>query len=217
MGRAEGALGWAAYHRAAGDPSVARQHAIQAFSHASEPRQPVALLAAHRALGELDVAAGQHAAAQAHLTASLALAEACAAPHERALTLLALAALHLARADQAGARAALAEARALLVPLDARPALARVDGLAATIDAPIAPPPMPSAFPAGLSAREVEVLRLIAAGRANHEIAAHLSSSPNTVMRHVTHILAKTGTENRAAAAVFALRHGLDASGDARQ
>ncbi|MFN8514126.1 MAG: LuxR C-terminal-related transcriptional regulator [Chloroflexia bacterium] len=70
------------------------------------------------------------------------------------------------------------------------------------------------AYPAGLSAREVEVLRLIVAGKANQAIAAALSISPNTVLRHVTHILAKLGVENRAAAAVFALRHGLVAPDD---
>ena len=68
----------------------------------------------------------------------------------------------------------------------------------------------------GLSALR-EVLRLIAAGCANQEIAALFSISRNTVLRHVSHILAKTNTGNRAAAAVFALRHGLDGPGNGRQ
>jgi len=63
--------------------------------------------------------------------------------------------------------------------------------------------------PAGLSAREVEVLRLIAAGRTNREIAEALVISINTVDRHVSHILAKTNTANRAEAASFAIRQGL--------
>ena len=92
------------------------------------------------------------------------------------------------------------------------PALARADALAAHASTARSA----TTYPAGLSAREVEVLRLIAAGCANHEIAARLSISPDTVLRHVSHIFAKTGTENRAAAAVFALRHGLDTPGDAR-
>ena len=50
-------------------------------------------LAAHRTLGELDSVAGRHADAAAHLDQALGLAEACAAPYERALTLLALALL----------------------------------------------------------------------------------------------------------------------------
>jgi DNA-binding CsgD family transcriptional regulator/tetratricopeptide (TPR) repeat protein len=62
---------------------------------------------------------------------------------------------------------------------------------------------------AGLSDRELEVLRLVAQGRTNREIAAALSLSENTVARHLTHILTRTGVENRAGAAAFALRHGL--------
>ena len=215
LGQSEGALGWAAYHRAAGDLAASRRHAERALARATEPRQPLALLAAHRLLGELATSAGHHTEAATHLDAALALAEACVAQHERGLTLLALAELRATLGERRGARAALTEARAILAPLDARPALARVDALAATFSRMSAPGPA-TVYPAGLSAREVEVLRLIAAGRANHEIAARLCISPNTVLRHVSHILAKTGTENRAAAAVFALRHGLDTPDDAR-
>jgi DNA-binding NarL/FixJ family response regulator len=67
-----------------------------------------------------------------------------------------------------------------------------------------------SAPPSGLSAREVEVLRLIAAGKSNPQIADELVISLNTVQRHVSNILAKTGLANRAEAASFATRHGLD-------
>jgi len=63
--------------------------------------------------------------------------------------------------------------------------------------------------PAGLSDREVEVLRLVAAGRTNREIGQALSVSPNTVLRHVTNILAKTGASNRAEAATYGVRNGL--------
>jgi DNA-binding CsgD family transcriptional regulator len=63
--------------------------------------------------------------------------------------------------------------------------------------------------PAGLSEREVEVLRLIAAGRSNPEIAQELFISRNTVLRHVSNIFSKTGVANRAEAAAYATRHGL--------
>jgi DNA-binding NarL/FixJ family response regulator len=63
--------------------------------------------------------------------------------------------------------------------------------------------------PNGLSAREVEVLRLIAAGRSNRDIAAMLVISRNTVERHVNHIFTKTGAANRVEAAAYAYRHGL--------
>ena len=61
-------------------------------------------------------------------------------------------------------------------------------------------------FPAGLSAREVEVLRLIAAGSTNRQIAATLCISPNTVSHHLRNIFVKTATANRTAAAAFAHR-----------
>jgi len=62
---------------------------------------------------------------------------------------------------------------------------------------------------AGLSERELEVLRLVAQGRTNREIAETLVLSEKTVARHLTNIFAKTGVENRAGAAAYALRHGL--------
>lgn len=60
-----------------------------------------------------------------------------------------------------------------------------------------------------LSRREIEVLRLIAAGRDNGEIAAELFISPATAKSHVARILDKLKTENRVQAAVFAVRAGL--------
>lgn len=66
-----------------------------------------------------------------------------------------------------------------------------------------------AAYPAGLSAREVQVLRMVAEGRTNQEIAAALFRSVNTVANHVRNILAKVGAANRTEAAAFAARHGL--------
>jgi DNA-binding CsgD family transcriptional regulator len=58
--------------------------------------------------------------------------------------------------------------------------------------------------------RERDVLRLLAAGRTDRDIAAELSISPRTVGGHVTSILGKLGVESRTSAAAFAVRHGLD-------
>ncbi|HLF76013.1 MAG TPA: AAA family ATPase [Dehalococcoidia bacterium] len=66
-----------------------------------------------------------------------------------------------------------------------------------------------SLLPDGLSAREVEVLRLIATGKSNQQIADELSISQHTVVRHVSNILAKAGLANRTEAAVYAQRHDL--------
>jgi DNA-binding NarL/FixJ family response regulator len=62
----------------------------------------------------------------------------------------------------------------------------------------------------GLSAREVEVLRLVAAGRSNGEIAEQLFISRKTAAVHVTHILDKLGVANRFEAALVAERSGLE-------
>jgi DNA-binding NarL/FixJ family response regulator len=63
--------------------------------------------------------------------------------------------------------------------------------------------------PEGLTRREVEVLRLLARGLSNKEIAARLVISPKTVGNHVEHIYAKIDASTRAAASLFAMQHGL--------
>jgi DNA-binding NarL/FixJ family response regulator len=119
------------------------------------------------------------------------------------------------------------QARALLAldrPGDRQQAAALLDEVVATAQelgirglgeragalraAALAAPPVP-VWPAGLTDREVEVLRLIAAGRSNRAIAQALFISPNTVLHHVSSIFAKLGVANRAAAAAYATRRGL--------
>lgn len=72
-----------------------------------------------------------------------------------------------------------------------------------------APPELTAANPDGLTRREVEVLRLIALGKSNREIAEELVISPSTVIHHVSNILSKTGATNRAGVATYAARHRL--------
>jgi DNA-binding CsgD family transcriptional regulator len=71
-----------------------------------------------------------------------------------------------------------------------------------------------SASPHGLSAREIEVLRLVAAGRSNGEIADRLFITRKTAGVHVTHILDKLGVSNRVEAAMAAARLGLVRAGE---
>ena len=66
-----------------------------------------------------------------------------------------------------------------------------------------------SAVANALSPRELEVLRLIAAGKSNPQIAAELFISLSTVQHHVSNILAKTGAANRTEAAAYARDRGL--------
>ena len=210
--RSEGRLAWAASHRAVGDAALAREHAEAALARATEPRQPLALLAAHRFLGELATVESRHTAAAAHLSEALTLARACAAPYERALTLLALAELRLAAGDRDGTGSALAEARAILEPLTAHPAQARADALAAAIAGASGSgaTALPSASPPfGLSAREAQVLALVARGLSSPEVAARLFLSPRTVEQHLRAIFNKLGVDNRTAATRLAVERGL--------
>ncbi|RNL78332.1 HD domain-containing phosphohydrolase [Nocardioides marmorisolisilvae] len=66
-----------------------------------------------------------------------------------------------------------------------------------------------SAGPAGLTAREIDVLRLIARGMSTKDVAERLVISRKTVSNHVEHIYTKIGASNRATAALFATQHGL--------
>jgi HD-GYP domain-containing protein (c-di-GMP phosphodiesterase class II) len=64
-------------------------------------------------------------------------------------------------------------------------------------------------LPAGLTEREVEVLRSMAAGLTNRQVGERLSISSRTAEHHVQHVYAKIGVSTRAAAALFAMEHGL--------
>ena len=103
------------------------------------------------------------------------------------------------------------QAQALLEEVAATAEELSIHGLgerAKTLRAQLAAPAAPT-WPAGLTGREVEVLRLIATGHSNRAIAQALFISPNTVLRHVSNIFTKTGVANRAEAAAYATRHGL--------
>jgi HD-GYP domain-containing protein (c-di-GMP phosphodiesterase class II) len=82
------------------------------------------------------------------------------------------------------------------------------DAVAAVIEASGAPRPR-TAWPAGLTDREVEVLRLATRGLTNKEIAQTLVVSARTVQHHLAHIYDKTGRRTRAGNALFAMQHGL--------
>jgi len=206
LGRAEGSLLWAQYHRHNSDLEQARACAEAALAHASEPRQPLALVGVHRFLGQVDMEEKIFASAEGHLQHSLGLADACSAPFERALTLITLAELRLAQQNQAGAKNLLDEARAICESLRAMPTLDRIDTLLqhlATVRTPAAE------RPAGLTRREIEVLCYAAQGMTDPEIAERLSISPRTASTHMSSVFNKLGIGSRAAAAVWAKEQGL--------
>ena len=123
------------------------------------------------------------------------------------------------RGARADAQVALAEARATATRLDAKPLLTEIDLLARQGRLEIEPrqgpgePDRPDVAGLGLTEREREVLRLIAAGWSNQEIADTLFISRKTASVHASNIFDKLGATNRNEAAAIAHRLGL--SGDA--
>jgi DNA-binding CsgD family transcriptional regulator len=202
--RAESHLLWGRYSLLGGDTSQAIEHARAALERASEPPQPLALIAAHRFLGEALAADGDHDEAREHLRAAMDLAGACVAPFEVALGQVALAELLATRNQFDEARALLAEADEACRGLGAARTTRRIDTLAGKLGSD-----WPAAAPGGLTARELEVLRLVAEGKSDREIGEILFISPRTVMRHVSNILGKLQVESRTAAAAYALRREL--------
>jgi DNA-binding CsgD family transcriptional regulator len=91
-------------------------------------------------------------------------------------------------------------ARRVFAELGAAPDLARLEDFMGQ---------KPTASPGGLSGREIEVLRLVALGRTNREIAAELGISERTVDRHVSNIYTKLDVSSRAAATAYAYEHRL--------
>jgi DNA-binding NarL/FixJ family response regulator len=83
------------------------------------------------------------------------------------------------------------------------------DAVAGVLEAAGQPPPPRPPAPAGLTEREVAVLRLVARGLTNKEVAVTLDISVKTAGNHIQHIFGKIGVTTRAAAAVFAMQHGL--------
>jgi DNA-binding NarL/FixJ family response regulator len=182
--------------RAAGDVDGARTAAEELASIADAP--VLEAMAAH-ATGAV-LAATDPAAALAHLRGAVRQWQALRLPYEAARTTVVLGLACAALGDRAGADLELANARATFAALGARPDLDRLDALTG------APP---SGDRDALSAREREVLALLAAGKTNREIADALVLSPHTVRRHVEHIFAKLGVTTRAAATAHAYEHGL--------
>ncbi len=198
-------LHWAQYWLALNDLAKSREHATEALGYASDPRQPLALLACRRFLGYLDTIENHLDDASEHLTAALELADACAAPFERALTLVEIGRLRMAKRDRDAAREALDEAQAICEPLLAQPTLNVIAELLAAIEAEIDD----GSDAYGLSPRELEVLRLLVDGRTDREIAEELFISPRTAMSHVANIRNKLGVDSRTAATAIAIRESL--------
>jgi DNA-binding CsgD family transcriptional regulator len=156
-----------------------------------------ALLA--QARGAIAVAEGDYEAALIPLREALQAWHALDVPYDAARVRVLIGLACGALGDDDAADLELATARRTFAELGAAPDLARIDSL----------PPRRRDDSHGLTPRELEVLRLVAAGKSNREIAAALVISEHTVARHVQNIFAKLGVSSRTAAGAFAFEHAL--------
>ncbi len=159
--------------------------------------------AADRYLGMLAATLGESERAEAHFETAMELNRRMGARTWLAHTAYEYGRLLAARPDLDRDRAAqlLGEARRLAEEIGMKALLARIDRLTS------APPA--TALPDELSAREAQILRLVAQGQSNREVGGALFISEHTVANHMRNILRKTSCSNRTEAASYAHRHGL--------
>jgi len=161
-----------------------------------------------RLLGALATLLGDYQAAREYLSAAEVATRRFGFILELALTMEALADLALAehgRGEAARARTLLEEAAALCEQSGNRPFKHHLRDRLRQLSRVGTRPRLP----AGLSTREAEVLRLVALGKSNREIAETLMISERTVANHLASIFNKTRVDNRTAATAFAIHHGL--------
>jgi DNA-binding CsgD family transcriptional regulator len=150
------------------------------------------------AWGAVELAAGDPSGALPYLRKAHQLWTRAEAPYERARVQVLMGRALAALGDVESSRRELEAARTTLRRLGAGPAADDASRLLA-----------PSTLPAGLTARELEVLRLVASGRSNAQIASALVLSEKTVARHLSNIFGKLDVGSRTAATAFAFEHGL--------
>jgi non-specific serine/threonine protein kinase len=197
-------LAWAAEDR--GDPKEAAAHYRGCLGLWGEIGTQEGLADALAGTGKLAALGGRPAPAARLLGAAGTLSEALgyvAPPPERARCTRAIAVVRAALGEHEFA-AAWAAGRALTP----KQATLEAAALLAELTDPAAPVAAEGAR-TGLTPRELEVLRLLAAGRSDRAIAAALSVSLHTASTHVRNILAKLGAESRTAAAAYAYQHRL--------
>jgi ATP/maltotriose-dependent transcriptional regulator MalT len=184
---------------AAGDLEEARRAADELAEVATAARRTMLDAIAAHARGEVELANGDPGAALGALRQAGRLWQELDAPYEVARVRVLVGLACRALGDEESAALELAAAREVFERLAAAPDLARIDLLAN----------LTASDSHGLSARELEVLRLVAAGKTNREIASDLVLSEHTVARHVQNIFAKLGVTSRTAATAFAFQHEL--------
>jgi ATP/maltotriose-dependent transcriptional regulator MalT len=184
---------------AAGDVDEARAAAEELRSIADAVDLPAFAAAAATAEGSVALADGEVPAALNALRRATASWQELRLPYETARARAVFGWALVAGGDEDGGRR---ELRAALAAFEKLGATGDEAEVRATLEGP-------HALPAGLTAREAEVLRLVAAGKTNRDIAVELVISEHTVARHLQNMFAKLGVSSRAAATAFAFEHDL--------
>ena len=185
---------------AAGDVAAARAAATELQEIAAHLDAPLLRAMSAHATGAVQLASGDARAALGTLRQAWSTWLELDAPYEaaRVRVLIGLACRELGDDDATALE--LDQARQAFQRLGAAPDLTRVDSLGRLA---------PTERAGGLTAREVQVLRLVAAGKTNRAIATALSISEKTVARHISNMFTKLGLSSRAAATAYAYQHDL--------
>ena len=184
---------------AADDLVSARAAAVELCDIASAIGAPLLSASSAHATGAVLLAEGDLVAASTSLRRACEIWRTLDTPFEEAQTRLLMAAVCEQRGDRDGHRLDLDAARRLFTQLNAGPFLARIEQQSGHGERQ----------PASLSDRELQVLRLVAAGKTNRAIAEELFISEKTVARHVSNIFDKVGVSTRSAATAWAFHHQL--------
>ncbi len=182
------------------DVAAARRAADELVALAPISATPMLRAYADGSLGAVLLEEGDAAGALERLRRAWALWMELDAPYEAACCRVLVARASRALGDEDSAAMELEAARFVFAELGAAPDLARVDELARGVAAVAFGP---------LTAREVDVVRLVAAGKTNRAIASELYLSEKTVAHHLGNVFAKLGLASRAAATAYAYEHGL--------
>ena len=182
------------------DVQAAREAADELTGITGRYDTPALRAMADHALGAVLLAEGDARAAVVVLRGAWQAWRELEAPYEAARVRVLLGLGCRALGDEEAAAMELDAARSVFAQLGAAPDLARLERLDRR-DA--------ASRGHGLTARELQVLRLLAAGRTNHAVATELVLAEKTVDRHVSNIYAKLGVSSRAAATAYAYQHRL--------
>jgi DNA-binding NarL/FixJ family response regulator len=186
---------------AAGQVDEAATAADELRAAAAERDIPLLVASAAQADGQIALARDKAADALPALRAALSGWQRLGAPYDAAMTRVHIAAACRQLGDKETAELELDAARWAFEQLGAAPAVAQVEAMTERAE--------PRPAPGGLTAREGQVLRLVATGATNRDIARELFLSEKTVARHVANIFLKLDVTTRAAATAFAYEHQL--------